>query len=214
MNLNVLIAFSIFSFGIGYVFGEAKSFGFWKFLIVFIFAFPLLTSGKDYYTIAVIFAFFSGVLVAYDVLNLDRFRAIAYELAKIGRFFKWQHKKQEEIHQQNSNQNHYSNEDVKQEQERRREEAKEQRKQEDKQKTKQEETTSKPKKYTSNTRTTEEILGLNENFTKDELTKAYKREANRTHPDKLVGKPQELIDLMTIEFIAVSEAYDKLLKRF
>lgn len=59
-------------------------------------------------------------------------------------------------------------------------------------------------------RTYEQILGLMAGWTEDDLKKAYKREAQRTHPDKWIGKPESLKKIMEAEYKAVQEAYRKL----
>ena len=61
-------------------------------------------------------------------------------------------------------------------------------------------------------RSYEEVLGLKSGWTQDDLKKAYQREANRTHPDKWIGKPQAMQDMMEAEYKAVQEAYKKLKK--
>jgi hypothetical protein len=59
-------------------------------------------------------------------------------------------------------------------------------------------------------RSYEQILGLNSGWTQEDLRKAYQREANRTHPDKWIGKPQAVQDAMETEYKAVQEAYRRL----
>lgn len=61
-------------------------------------------------------------------------------------------------------------------------------------------------------RTYEEILGLMAGWTEDDLKKAYKREAQRTHPDRWIGKPESLKKIMEAEYKAVQEAYRRLKK--
>ena len=59
-------------------------------------------------------------------------------------------------------------------------------------------------------RSYEQILGLNHGWTQEDLRKAYQREANRTHPDKWINKPQAIQDAMEAEYKAVQEAYRRL----
>lgn len=59
-------------------------------------------------------------------------------------------------------------------------------------------------------RSYEEVLGLPTGWTQDDLKKAYKNECQRTHPDKWIGKPQAMQDMMEGEYKAVQEAYRKL----
>jgi hypothetical protein len=54
------------------------------------------------------------------------------------------------------------------------------------------------------------ILGLPDGWTQEDLRKAHQRESNRTHPDKWIGKPQAIQDLMEAEYKAVQEAYRRL----
>jgi DnaJ-domain-containing protein 1 len=63
---------------------------------------------------------------------------------------------------------------------------------------------------TQERRSYEQILGLKNGWTQEDLKKAYQREANRTHPDKWVGKPQAMQDIMEAEYKAVQEAYRRL----
>jgi E3 ubiquitin-protein ligase DOA10 len=65
-------------------------------------------------------------------------------------------------------------------------------------------------KHTERKRSYEEVLGLKNGWTQDDLKKSYQREANRTHPDKWIGKPQAIQDMMEAEYKAVQEAYRRL----
>ena len=56
----------------------------------------------------------------------------------------------------------------------------------------------------------EQILGLNSNFTQEELKAAYQRESNRTHPDKWVNKPESIKKIMEAEQKQINAAYNKL----
>jgi DnaJ-class molecular chaperone len=44
------------------------------------------------------------------------------------------------------------------------------------------------------------------------LKNAYKRESQRTHPDRWIGKPDTIKQVMEAEYKAVQEAYRKLKK--
>lgn len=61
-------------------------------------------------------------------------------------------------------------------------------------------------------RSYEQILGLSKGWTQDDLKTAYKRECQRTHPDKWTGKTESLKQIMEAEYKAVQEAYKKLKK--
>jgi DnaJ domain len=67
-----------------------------------------------------------------------------------------------------------------------------------------------PPPPTGERRSYEQILGLSNGWTQEDLRKAYQREANRTHPDKWIGKPQAVQDAMEDEYKAVQEAYRNL----
>jgi DnaJ domain len=58
----------------------------------------------------------------------------------------------------------------------------------------------------------EAVLGLKKPWTEEDLRAAYKREAGRTHPDKWIGKPEAIRQMMEAEYKAIQEAY-KILKR-
>lgn len=64
--------------------------------------------------------------------------------------------------------------------------------------------------FSDDSRTPEEILGLKKGFTPNELKEAFKRESNRTHPDKWVGKPDTIRILMAEEQKRVNWAYENL----
>jgi DnaJ domain len=51
------------------------------------------------------------------------------------------------------------------------------------------------------------VLGLKSGYTDEDLRTAYKREAGRTHPDKWIGKPEAIRQLMEAEYKAIQEAY-------
>jgi lipopolysaccharide export LptBFGC system permease protein LptF len=61
-------------------------------------------------------------------------------------------------------------------------------------------------------RSYEEVLGLKTGWTQEDLRDAYKREAQRTHPDKWTGKPPHIQKIMEEEYKALQEAYNKLKK--
>ena len=55
-----------------------------------------------------------------------------------------------------------------------------------------------------------ELLGVSPNCNEVELKKAYRRQMNQHHPDKLVAKglPEEMIDIATEKTQAIKAAYD------
>jgi flagellar biosynthesis GTPase FlhF len=68
----------------------------------------------------------------------------------------------------------------------------------------------KPEPPTADTRTPEEILGLKAGWTQEDLIKTYKSEAQRTHPDKWIGKPAAIRHAMEEEFKNIRQAFDQL----
>lgn len=68
------------------------------------------------------------------------------------------------------------------------------------------------KPETPENRTYEQILGLSGAWTQADLKEAYRRECQRLHPDKWVGKPRHIQQAMEEEFKIVKEAYEKLKK--
>ena len=56
-------------------------------------------------------------------------------------------------------------------------------------------------------RTHEEVLGLKSPWTQDDLKAAYRREAQRLHPDKWIGKPEPIRQAMEAEYKKVQEAF-------
>jgi hypothetical protein len=61
-------------------------------------------------------------------------------------------------------------------------------------------------------RSYEQILGLSDGWTDEDLKTTYKREAQRLHPDRWIGKPEHIRQIMEAEYKAVQEAYRKLKK--
>lgn len=68
----------------------------------------------------------------------------------------------------------------------------------------------KPEPPTTDTRTPEEILGLKAGWTQEDLIKIYRSEAQRTHPDKWIGKPAAVRHAMEEEYKNVLQAYHQL----
>ena len=68
----------------------------------------------------------------------------------------------------------------------------------------------KPEPPTADTRSPEEILGLKGKWTQEDLIKTYKSEAQRTHPDKWIGKPAAIRHAMEEEFKNIRRAFDQL----
>jgi DnaJ domain len=68
----------------------------------------------------------------------------------------------------------------------------------------------KPEPPTADTRTPEEILGLKAGWTQEDLIKIYRSEAQRTHPDKWIGKPASVRHAMEEEFKNIRRAFDQL----
>lgn len=63
-------------------------------------------------------------------------------------------------------------------------------------------------------RTQQRILGLPDNFTQQELTRAYKMAVSRYHPDKYVHMSESFQNEAQAEFIKVKNAYNILTKEF
>lgn len=59
-------------------------------------------------------------------------------------------------------------------------------------------------------RTAEQILGLASGWTQEDLKTAYRREAQRIHPDKWRWKPTHVYDVMEAEFKTIQQAYNSL----
>lgn len=59
------------------------------------------------------------------------------------------------------------------------------------------------------------ILGIKESATKDETKRAYRKQMNQYHPDKLVAKglPEEMMKAATEKTQAIKEAYDLIKKQ-
>ena len=68
----------------------------------------------------------------------------------------------------------------------------------------------KPEPPKADTRTPEEILGLKAGWTQEDLIKIYRSEAQRTHPDKWIGKPAAVRHAMEEEYKNILQAYHQL----
>ena len=57
-----------------------------------------------------------------------------------------------------------------------------------------------------------ELLGLDKSATEQEIKKAYRKQMNQHHPDKLVAKglPEEMIDIATQKTQDIKAAYELL----
>jgi type IV secretory pathway VirB10-like protein len=86
----------------------------------------------------------------------------------------------------------------------------EQARQKDQAEQKERERQEKPNSNTTDNRTPEDVLGLKDGWTPEDLKTAYKREAGRTHPDKWIGKPESIREAMEAEYKNIQEAYRKL----
>lgn len=62
-------------------------------------------------------------------------------------------------------------------------------------------------------RSYEQILHLSAGWTQEDLKKAYQKEAQRTHPDKWVGKPEHLRKQMEAEYKVIQKAYKNLKRK-
>ena len=56
------------------------------------------------------------------------------------------------------------------------------------------------------------ILGLTKNAADADVKKAYRKMAVKYHPDKLIGVSEDIKNLAEEKFMAVKEAYDKIMK--
>ena len=115
--------------------------------------------------------------------------------------------KQEQARREQEAQRSREEQQRRKQQERQQEEAKHQQRQKHQK-------TSPPKQPESpkDSRSHEEILGLSAGWTQDDLRTAYKRESQRTHPDRWVGKPTHIQAVMEAEFKAIQNAYNHLKK--
>jgi DNA segregation ATPase FtsK/SpoIIIE-like protein len=134
----------------------------------------------------------------------------------------WEERQKQQYQQQQSHQHQqYQQEQARREQEarqyreqqeraKREQERQERAKREQGKKQEQKQKSPPKQEQAKDTRSFAEILGISSGYTQEELKKAYQREAQRTHPDKWVGKPAHIQAIMEAEYKAVQEAYDKL----
>lgn len=118
------------------------------------------------------------------------------------------HKPEDRAEAQNA---HSATDDaLKREQERREAEARAKREYAERERQEQERKSDPPEQGSRDSRTPEEVLGLKGGWTQEDLKTAYKREAGRTHPDKWIGKPEAIRQLMEAEYKVIQEAYRRL----
>jgi len=219
-NFSSLVVFSLLSLGMGYAVGNAKKFGILKFLFLLIFVVPsiFLVVRNEVYLVGMGGAFIFGFLYSQAFLFYDFFDGLVY-FARIPqrrkqREYERQRQQQEDRYRAEQEQNQRSYESNRQQEEakRRAEEARKQREEQAKKESKTEgKTESKAK---TDKRTPEEILGLKPGFTQEQLKEAYRRESNRTHPDKWEGKPEHIRKLMEEEQKRINWAFEQLKKKF
>lgn len=121
----------------------------------------------------------------------------------------------QQTHQSQQNQNQHSYNDTTEqarraEQARREAEARARRAEKEKENQQSRADDPKPEPPTADKRTPEEILGLKAGWTQEDLIKTYKSEAQRTHPDKWIGKPAAIRHAMEEEFKNIRQAFDQL----
>jgi len=211
-NFTTLILYSILSLGFGYAVGNSQKFGVFKFLFLVVFIAPVVyLNDNKFYVVAMTASFLFGLLYSYSYLFDDFFDSIAYQKERRAR------KKEEATDEYKENQ--YRKEQAERDYQQREEdlnkrEREHQRRSEEARREREEKTRKKAKKedsgFNDSNRTPEEILGLKPGFSKKELKDIYRRESNRTHPDKWAGKPQNIQDLMAEEQKLINWAYNRL----
>jgi hypothetical protein len=209
-NFTTLVLYSLLSLGIGYSVGNARKFGFFKFLLLIFIIIPLVYLEENkFYMVGFSASFILGFLYAHSYLFDDFFTPISLYLhRRASKKEERKFQKQKES-KKNKDRDKFENKYKQREEDLHRREQEQRRRSEEARKTRQEQA-NKNEEKSNNKRTPQEILGLNPGFSKEELKEAYRRESSRTHPDKWTGKPEKIREIMEEEQKLLNWAYNKL----
>ncbi len=226
MDLSSFIFLSVVMVSFGYIAGNAKSFNFWKFLLLGLILFPFITQfdyGKAH-LFTMIGSFLVGYLLPYghmleglgesisDTINAVRYKD-AYEDIK---------RKEEEVEELRRRyeeaQRQSKQESPGREQARRREQSRQYRRGQQgqtrgssKQESSQRGSDGHKQGSSSDTRRNRylNILGLEpgKSYSYADIKKAYRHQASKFHPDKHHGKDRSVWNEMNEKFKEVGEAY-------
>jgi len=208
-NFANCVVYSLFSLGFGYNVGKPDQFALIKFLCSVLFF--ILIADNLQYLLPMGIAFIFGMIYSkghlfggfFDFFGRIKERRNASKENK-------KRKKQESHYQAEQAQQAKDHEQRRRAEElRRAEEARRQRKAEEVRKEGKAEK-QKADDSPKDRRSPQEVLGLKSGFTQDELKEAYKRESNRSHPDKWVGKPDHIKAMMAEEQKLINWAYNQL----
>lgn len=216
----------------GYIAGNSPNFNFWKTAMLSIFLIPFVVQfnlGKAH-LITMLVAFIFGYILPYahlleglrdsfsDFINAIRYKD-AYEEIKRKEEEVEELRRQYEEAQRRSNQNQY-----REEQQRRQEQSQQYRKSQENQEQRKEDSSQQKQEKQQNHQSHQNsssgststrnrylmILGLepDKQYSYKELKRAYRRQANRYHPDKHQGKPDAEVKAMTKKFQEVQGAFE------
>lgn len=231
MDFSVFVFLAVSMVTFGYIAGNSPNFNFWKTAMLSIFLIPFVVQfnlGKPH-LITMLVAFIFGYILPYahileglrdalsDFINAIRYKD-AYEEIKRKEEEVEELRRQYEEAQKRSNRGQHQ-----EEQQRRQEQSRQYRKSQEQQQEKADSSHQKQEKQQSNqshqnsssgsTSTRNRylmILGLepDKQYSYKEIKKAYRRQANRYHPDKHQGKPDSEIKEMTKKFQEVQGAFE------
>lgn len=204
-NYANFVVFTLFSLGFGYNVGKPEQFTLLKF--AFSAFFLVLISSNNQYLLPMGISFIFGMIYSKGHLFEDFFDFFIRMKERRNSSKEDKKHKQEESHYQEeqAQQTRDYEQRRRAEEFRRTEEARRQREAEEARKA-----DKKADDPSKNKRTPQEVLGLKSGFTQEELKEAYRRESNRTHPDKWQGKPDYIQEMMSEEQKLVNWAYNKL----
>ncbi len=230
MDFSVFVFLAVSMVTFGYIAGNSHSFNFWKTAMLSIFLIPFVVQfnlGKPH-LITMLVGFIFGYILPYahlleglrdaisDFINAIRYKD-AYEEIRRKEEEVENLRRQYEEAQRRSNQNQY-----REEQQRRQEQSQQHRKSQENQEQRKEESSQKHKKKQQKSQSSTNsgststrsrylvILGLDpeKQYDYKEIKKAYRRQANKYHPDKHQGKPDAEMKEMTKRFQEVQTAFE------
>ena len=230
-NWHLFIILSLIAFGTGHAVFRARI-GFWTFMLLVIFLVPLLfVYERSQMYILILTNVVLGFVFAHRQVVMDIIEDVRDGISQFFGFFSRLKPKSKpkpipkpsaQAQTNQSSNNAWQEEQARREQEVRdkREQSKQEQQKQQKQQKQDYQSESEPQQNQQSNppvtptqtdrRTPQEILGLQPGFSAQELKQAYSRESARCHPDKWVGKPDAIREMMEEEQKLINAAYQKL----
>lgn len=225
-KLPQVISFAVFLIAIGYAAGNARKLNFWHILLIlFVIGFFVSEFDGDkpmIYTLlgSLLFGYLlpqAGALKGFgesisEFINNIRYRS-AYEDIR---------RKEEEVEElrkryEQERRDNQRNEEYEQAKQRRKQESENFRKRSQEKQSSSNHESSSSEHPTANETRKKHLRTLKldpeRGYSEKEIKQAFRRQANKCHPDKFAGQSEEVIKKAQREFCAVSEAFERLISK-